>query len=593
MAANKIVVEDMEEATKQGNASMQRMIEAEMKQAKYKHEDKPEEIQRLMRDGGLTAEEAQQRMARMSMRNAQVKAQEEGAVQISGIVAAGAGYTSTDEMLEEMLDTQEKKFTIGRCIKTALGITRIERMVEIETRRRAHPSFKHPAPFIRNVVHTTTFELIFGLLMILNAMTIGYTAGRDNSAFESGVGSFIPAFEHVFTSGFVIEIALRLVADGWVWIFIPTNGADALLILATGIVPLWIIGPLNINVDLQIIRTLQILRVLRLTRLIRTVRTVKAFRTLWKLIQGIFDSGRTLLWMYIILFGVLYTFAIFATVLIGKDGSLKNDPLAQEHFGTVPKSLLTLFQIATLDSWTGLLRPLLKAAPGAAVTTCFVFFLCIMIVTMVLLNLVMAVIVQNALQRSEQDQEAKAKIKRDEIEADIVELRDIFYEIDENGNGQLDREEYVTALQYSERVQQKFDILEIPENDRMEIWELLDRGDGSSVSVDAFGDCLRALQGGCKAKDSFTTVRHVAQINKRIKEISRDLRKKQALADQVLKECHGMHRQLAGALTEMVDFVQLAGVCIPSGPAKRQKADLDRIKDRMQRKIDLIQGERK
>lgn len=202
----------------------------------------------------------------------------------------------------------------------------------------------------------------------------------------------------------------------------------------------------------------------------------------------------------------------------------------------------------------------------------------------------MAVIVQNALARSEQDHEAKAKMKREEVEADISELRDIFFEIDENGNGQLDREEYVTALQYSERVQQKFDILELAEGDRMEICELLDRGDGSSVSVDAFADCLRALQGGCKAKDSFTTVRHVAQINKRIKEITKDLKKKQALADQVLKECHGMHRQLAGALTEMIDFVALAGVCIPGGPAKRQKADLDRIRERMQKKIDQIQG---
>lgn len=297
--------------------------------------------------------------------------------------------------------------------------------------------------------------------------------------------------------------------------------------------------------------------------------------------------------MYVILFAVLYTIAIFATVVIGRDGILMEDPLAWEYFGTVPKSLFTLFQVATLDSWSGLLRPLLKKNPDAAITTCLVFFFCIMIVTMVVLNLVMAVIVQNALQRSEQDQEAKAKIKREELDADISELRDIFFEIDENGNGQLDKEEYMTALQYSERVQQKFDILELPESDRIEIWDLLDRGDGAAVSVDAFADCLRALQGGCKAKDSFTTVRHVAQINKRIKEISKDLKKKQALADQVLKECHGMHRQLAGALTEMIDFVALAGVCVPGGPSKKKKEDLEKIRERMQKKIDQIQGVRK
>merc|ERR1712226_1518438 len=117
----------------------------------------------------------------MSMRaHQQRKAEEEGAVQISGIVAAGAGYTSTDEMLEEMLDPQDKKFTIARCIKGALGITKIERMVEREKRRRNHPSFRHPAPWIRDIVQMTTFELIFGFLRMLNACTIGFMAGRDD-----------------------------------------------------------------------------------------------------------------------------------------------------------------------------------------------------------------------------------------------------------------------------------------------------------------------------------------------------------------------------------------------------------------------------
>lgn len=214
-----------------------------------------------------------------------------------------------------------------------------------------------------------------------------------------------------------------------------------------------------------------------------------------------------------------------------------------------------------------------------------------MIVTMVVLNLVMAVIVQNALLRSEQDSEARAASKKEEIEADIQELREIFSDIDENGNGMLDKEEYIAALQYSDRVQQKFDILEIAESERMEIWDLLDPGQpGAQISVDAFADCLRALQGGCKAKDSFTTVRHVAMINKKIKEITKDLKKKQLIADQVLKECHGMHRQLAGALAEMIDFVSLAGVCIPDKPAKRKKEDMDEIQRRMQKKINQIQG---
>merc|ERR1712232_350007 len=107
-------------------------------------------------------------------------------------------------MLEEMLDPQDKKFTIARCIKGALGITKIERMVEREKRRRNNPNFRHPAPWLRDAVRTTTFELIFGFLMMLNAMTIGFMAGKDESDTGDGLGSYIPAMEHVFTAGFVL-----------------------------------------------------------------------------------------------------------------------------------------------------------------------------------------------------------------------------------------------------------------------------------------------------------------------------------------------------------------------------------------------------
>ena len=38
----------------------------------------------------------------------------------------------------------------------------------------------------------------------------------------------------------------------------------------------------------------------------------------------------------------------------------KNDPRRQELFGDVPRSMLTLFQLMTLDSWTGFARPLME-----------------------------------------------------------------------------------------------------------------------------------------------------------------------------------------------------------------------------------------
>merc|ERR1719333_1770031 len=117
------------------------------------------------------------------------------------------------------------------------------------------------------------------------------------------------------------------------------NFADFTLIVMTGIVPMWIFGPLGIKSNA--IRMLQVLRVLRLIKLVRMVRTVPMFRIFWTLIRGLLDSGRTLLWTYVIILSVLYIFAIFGVYLIGKDSAFDDDPeakdLADEFFGDVPK----------------------------------------------------------------------------------------------------------------------------------------------------------------------------------------------------------------------------------------------------------------
>jgi len=57
---------------------------------------------------------------------------------------------------------------------------------------------------------------------------------------------------------------------------------------------------------------------------------------------------------------VLWTFAIFAVYWIGRADEFEDDAEAQMYFGDVWKTLLTLFQVVTLDSWTAVARPLMR-----------------------------------------------------------------------------------------------------------------------------------------------------------------------------------------------------------------------------------------
>jgi voltage-gated sodium channel len=79
---------------------------------------------------------------------------------------------------------------------------------------------------------------------------------------------------------------------------------------------------------------------------------------------------------------IFYVFAVLATTLFGD--------AFDEWFGTIGKSLYTLFQVMTLESWSmGIARPVMDVFPLA-----WIFFVpFILIATFTMLNLFIGVIV--------------------------------------------------------------------------------------------------------------------------------------------------------------------------------------------------------
>merc|ERR1719343_1668657 len=108
-----------------------------------------------------------------------------------------------------------------------------------------------------------------------------------------------------------------------------------------------------------------------------------------------------------------------------------------------------------------------------------------MLSTIVLLNLVTAIIVSTAFMRAKEDEELRARELQEMKEAEIAELSDLFLTMDEDGSGFLDREEYDFAMLYNKKVGDKLEILGVEQDDSEELWALLDDGSGQ-VSVQRF-----------------------------------------------------------------------------------------------------------
>mmetsp|Transcript_36047 Transcript_36047/g.81456 ORF Transcript_36047/g.81456 Transcript_36047/m.81456 type:complete len:237 (+) Transcript_36047:2-712(+) len=205
------------------------------------------------------------------------------------------------------------------------------------------------------------------------------------------------------------------------------------------------------------------------------------------------NSLITLVWTLVIVFVLLYVFAILGMELVRTDpnaGAAYNDS-AQENFGDLLSAMLTLLQGLTLDSVGTVYRPLVLEKPELSLY--FIAF--ILIVSIALMNLVTALMVESALEQASQD---RAALKREEAirrKAMIGKLQLIFERLDQDGSGQLDLEEMRGApadvQDLLQEVAQTSDSSEL-----LDIFYTLDYKGTSSVGVRDFCEGLMRLQDG-------------------------------------------------------------------------------------------------
>jgi voltage-gated sodium channel len=123
----------------------------------------------------------------------------------------------------------------------------------------------------------------------------------------------------------------------------------------------------------SVLRALRVLRVLRILTIVPSMRRV---------VGGLLAAIPGLASIAMVLGLVFYVFAVIATQLFGAD--------YPAWFGTLGRSLYTLFQVMTLESWSmGIVRPVMELYPYA--WTFFVPF--ILVATFTMLNLFIGIIV--------------------------------------------------------------------------------------------------------------------------------------------------------------------------------------------------------
>eukprot|EP00928_Gymnodinium_smaydae_P022252 TRINITY_DN1874_c0_g1_i1.p1 TRINITY_DN1874_c0_g1~~TRINITY_DN1874_c0_g1_i1.p1 ORF type:complete len:563 (+),score=81.22 TRINITY_DN1874_c0_g1_i1:124-1689(+) len=184
-----------------------------------------------------------------------------------------------------------------------------------------------------------------------------------------------------------------------------------------------------------------LIRVFRLLRLLRAFRMMKLFRTMWTLVYGLFESMETIASTFGLLSVTLFMFACAGIDMITKDELLATHETTAEivafNFGDMGRTMLTLMQFVTCDSIASIYMPLVVLKPTLAVY----FISALVFISISLMNLVTATLVEGALNTAQKMKMAEDKAVKLKMRRLLPTIVDVFRHVDVDGSGELTLEE--------------------------------------------------------------------------------------------------------------------------------------------------------
>ena len=246
-------------------------------------------------------------------------------------------------------------------------------------------------------IESDKVQISITALIVINAIVLGL---ETSPSVVLSYGSLLSLLDTVILAVFIIEIAIKMAYRGLRFF---KNGWNVFDFLVVSIALIPASGPF------AVVRALRILRVLRLLSMVPQMRTV---------VQAFIMAIPGMLSIVALILLIFYVSAVLATNLFGQDFPV--------WFGHIGRSMYSLFQIMTLESWSmGIVRPIMELYPYA-----WVFFVpFILLTSFAVINLFIGVIVDSMQSQHRQvSNELKTESslieeKLDTIEQEIGELR--------------------------------------------------------------------------------------------------------------------------------------------------------------------------
>ncbi|CAE7340371.1 scn4ab [Symbiodinium pilosum] len=378
-------------------------------------------------------------------------------------------------------------------------------------------------PWLRRVVTGYPFELFFVSLILLNcismmvqielfglalATTLGIQTGTTS---EYGEVFFL--IELGFGFVFSAEILIKFFAFGLLdfWKF-GWNLLDLFIVLT------WAVdaGGLAVEINPMVFR---MLRIAKLGRIVRVLKVIQRFDSLHLLLGSIRASFDILAWSALVLLILMTVCALALSQFLQGwiEASTAADSAVRQEvwtlFGTVGRAIVSMFEL-TLANYSGITRSLMENVSAWFAVAILIYKL---VVGFAVLKVITGIFIQQTMRVANEDDELLLLQKKRLVDSHAKGVGMLFRELDEDGSGALDEQEFKRALK-DPRFKIWMAALDLQSSDAENLFKLLDDGDGQ-ISYQEFLAGAKRLKGSAQSIDLVTLMRSCGQMQVDIQEM--------------------------------------------------------------------------
>jgi hypothetical protein len=492
----------------------------------------------------------------------------QSAVQSVKFAEEPAVYTDTktdEDEAEEALEDAAPR-AVNRCdsedknIKSQLEKTRNTAKSGVKAMRR---TLSGPVqPFVgcaQSVLKWRGFEGFSAGVIVVNAILVGVEADYIVTSGSSSVPVALGVLDWTCNIIFTLELILRMMASGqfffslrnknlcWNWfdlIVVSTSYITEILALFT-----------SQSMDLSVLR---LLRIFRLVRVFRVLRVLRFFSVLRTMIAGILISFKSLMWALLLLSIIMYVFGVCVLQIVGTALEDEKDPLVGEtrdeilsHYENLMQATYTLFKaISGGIDWGDAADPLMRISSFMGL----LFALYIAFVVFCMLNIMTGIFVENANQLMTKDEDSMMMEHAEERKRWTEAVRQLFCRFGDNNEEHAVDFDHFSAKLDDEHVQTYLGYLgvEFGGVSKRALFNTLDVDGDGQLDPEEFTTALQNLHGPARAVDLYMLKKSQKQIldcsedvKRQLSEISVTTRKLQVRASASRGQLRGIRNSTA------------------------------------------------